>query len=74
MLDRSKRYLIVGLGLLGLWGLAAAVRSLLEPRLVPFVGTYLASWQFGPFLYLLLSVFFALGGYHIYRRWQAGGR
>ena len=23
---------------------------------------------------LVLSVCFALGGYHIYRRWQAGGR
>ena len=54
--------------------LISVTGSLLEPRLVPFVGTYLASWQFGPLLYLLLSVFFALGGYHIYRRWQAGGR
>lgn len=54
--------------------LISVTGSLLEPRLVPFFGTYLASWQFGPFLYLLLSVFFALGGYHIYRRWQAGGR
>lgn len=54
--------------------LISVTGSLLEPRLVPFFGTYLASWQFGPFLYLLLSIFFALGGYHIYRRWQAGGR
>ena len=54
--------------------LISVTGSLLEPRLVPFFGTYLASWQFGPFLYLLLSVCFALGGYHIYRRWQAGGR
>lgn len=54
--------------------LISVTGSLLEPRLVPFFGTYLASWQFGPFLYLLLSVFFALGSYYIYRRWQAGGR
>ena len=71
-LELSTRFslhavLCARLGILG-------TENLLEPRLVPFFGTYLASWQFGPFLYLLLSVCFALGGYHIYRRWQAGGR
>ena len=48
--------------------------SLLESRLVPFFGTYLASWQTGLILYLILSLLFALAGYFVYRRWQAGGR
>ena len=48
--------------------------SLMEHRLVPFFGTYLASYQAGPVLYLILALLFAFGGYFVWRRWQAGGR
>ena len=48
--------------------------SLMDHRLVPFFGTYLASYQTGPFIYLILALLFAFGGYFVWRRWQADGR
>lgn len=45
-----------------------------EHRLVPFFGTYLTSYQAGPFIYLILALLSAFGGYFVWRRWQAGGR
>ncbi len=54
--------------------LISATGGLIDHRLVPFFGTYLASYQVGPFIYLILALLFAFGGYFIWRRWQAGGR
>ena len=48
--------------------------SLMDHRLVPFFGTYLASYQTRPFIYLILALLFAFGGYFVWRRWQADGR
>ena len=48
--------------------------GLMEHRLVPFFGTYLTSYQAGPFIYLILALLSAFGGYFVWRRWQAGGR
>lgn len=54
--------------------LISATGGLIDHRLVPFFGTYLASYQVGPFIYLILALLFAFGGYFVWRRWQAGGR
>lgn len=48
--------------------------SMLDPRLIPFFGTYLASYQAGPFIYLILALLFSFGGFFVWKRWQAGGR
>lgn len=48
--------------------------GLMDHRLIPFFGTYLASYQAGPFIYIILALLFAFGGYFVWRRWQAGGR
>ena len=48
--------------------------GLMEHRLVPFFGTYLTSYQAGPFIYLILALLSAFGGYFVWRRWQADGR
>ena len=54
--------------------LISVAGGLIDHRLVPFFGTYLASYQVGPFIYLILALLFAFGGYFVWRRWQAGGR
>ena len=48
--------------------------GLMDHRLIPFFGTYLASYQAGPFIYLILALLFSFGGYFVWKRWQAGGR
>ena len=47
---------------------------MLDPRLIPFFGTYLASYQAGPFIYLILALLFSFGGFFVWKRWQADGR
>ena len=54
--------------------LISVAGGLIDHRLVPFFGTYLASYQVGLFIYLVLAFLFAFGGYFVWRRWQAGGR
>lgn len=48
--------------------------GLMDHRLIPFFGTYLASYQAGPFIYLILALLFSFGGFFVWKRWQAGGR
>lgn len=54
--------------------LISVTGGLMDHRPVPFFGTYLTSYQAGPFIYLILSLLSVLGGYFVWRRWQAGGR
>lgn len=50
------------------------LESLWDRRLVALPGAYLANWQFGPVVYLIIAVVLTLVGQRIYRRYQVSGR
>lgn len=45
-----------------------------DMRLVSFLGLKLTSWQFAPFLYILLGVLLVFAGKRVYCRYQVQGR
>lgn len=50
------------------------IESLWDRRLVSLPGTYLANWQFGPIVYLVVAILLTVVGHRIYRRYQVSGR
>ena len=48
--------------------------NVFDPRTLPLLGHCFTSWQIVPVIYLLLSTALAVGGKHIYQRYQVSGR